>query len=311
MNIPKHLFHKFLDTRKIIIGLSCAITLALLFRGVIFQHKILFPANFLATFYSPWSTQRYPEYPNGIPHKPIGGNDQIRMFYPYRTFVNESLSHWQLPLWNPYNFAGSPILANFQSATFYPLNILYVVFPQIDAWSLLVVLQPLLGTYFMYLYLNTVLTKKSAAYLGALSFGFSGFISTWSQENAVVGHCAVWFPLILYAWEKNFLFNSTETSTGPWPLWNKWFALLTFALVCCTLAGHYQFSLYILGASFCYALFCIKVFPNNKKRNLLTIISAFTFTLGIAAIQLLPSIEAFTQSPRSSTSSSSVIDNSA
>jgi len=58
------------------------IGLAFVYRDVLFKGKILFPANFLASFYSPWSTVKFSGWEQGIPAKPIGGNDQVRMFYP-------------------------------------------------------------------------------------------------------------------------------------------------------------------------------------------------------------------------------------
>ena len=98
------------------------IGLLFIYRQVIFDGKILFPSNFLAQFYSPWRTEKFLGWEAGIPHKPIG-DDQIRIFYPERTFTNDMLAKKTIPLWNPYNFAGTPFLANFQSSIFYPLNI--------------------------------------------------------------------------------------------------------------------------------------------------------------------------------------------
>jgi hypothetical protein len=43
-------------------------------------------------------------------------------FYPWREYAFDLLRQGQLPLWNPYNGAGAPLLANYQSALLYPLN---------------------------------------------------------------------------------------------------------------------------------------------------------------------------------------------
>jgi hypothetical protein len=225
----------FLRNPESIVVILLIVLMAVVYRNVFLKGYVAFPSNFLASFYSPWSTQRFEGYPNGVPHKPIGGNDQVRMFYPYRTFVNESLSSRELPLWNPYNFSGSPILANFQSSVFYPLNVIYLLLPQIDAWTVLGIIQPILGCLFMYLYLRLHVQRKLAAFLGAISFGFSGFILAWSQENAVVGHSMLWLPLVLYMLER---FIERQTA--------RRYALIVVAIFCCMFAGHHQFSLQAL-----------------------------------------------------------------
>lgn len=274
------------------------LALLVIYRDVILKNKIVFPANLLVSFYSPWATQKFPGYPNGIPNKPIGGNDQVRMFYPFRTFTNESFARGEFPLWNPYNFSGSPLLANYQSAIFYPFNIIYFLLPQITAWSILVIIQPLLGTLFMYLYLRQFIPQKLAAFFGAFAFGFSGFILAWSQENAVVGQTALWFPLILYAIDK-FISNFKLGS----------FLLLVASLATCIFAGHLQPALTIFFIAFCYGIFRISNLPKKQKlTKLFFFLCSFLICFLVCAIQLVPSIEAFPYSPRSSTSIQPVLD---
>ena len=48
-------------------------------------------------------------------------------FYPWRQFAFDELSAGRLPTWNPYLGAGAPLLANYQTAIFYPPNWLYLV----------------------------------------------------------------------------------------------------------------------------------------------------------------------------------------
>jgi len=57
-------------------------------------------------------------------------------FYPWRDFAMGELAQGHLPLWNPYNGAGAPLLANYQSALLYPPHLLYLVWsgPQMMGW---------------------------------------------------------------------------------------------------------------------------------------------------------------------------------
>lgn len=271
-----------------IIFLILAICLAFLYKDLILQKKILFPSNFLVSFYSPWSTEKIKGWEHGIPHKPIG-DDQIRIFYPSRTFTNEMLTKKIIPFWNPYVFAGTPHLADFQSAVFYPLNIVYAFLPQNTAWSLLLIIQPIMATIFMYLFLRLFKLEEAALWLGSIAFGFSGFILVWSQENVVVAQSALWLPLAFFGIEGFLKTNK---------YWYYLIAVLSLAFS--FLAGFFQVTFYIFALVLIYAFFRIKDLQiKNKIRNILFIVGIYLFSLSLSAIQLFPSIEGFLNSPRS------------
>lgn len=261
--------------------------LAYIYRGALLQGKVLFPSNLLAAFYSPWSTMTFPGWGRGIPNKPIGGNDQVRLFYPGKTVTNEAIKKGKFPLWNPYIFAGSPHLANFQSAVFYPLNILFLIFSQIDAWSILTITPLILSFLFMYLFLRTIACNQSASVIGSLAFAFCGFLSTWTQENAAVGQSALWLPLMMYG--VNQLISTNKL---------RYLLLTSLAMTFSFLGGFYQVTFYAMAVTFCYGLFLLLSSKNNLFRNLFVLVLPFLLTLALVAVQLLPSSEAFFDSPR-------------
>ena len=265
--------------------------LVFIYRDVLFDNKILFPSNFLVRFYSPWSTEKIKGWESGIPNKPIG-DDQIRIFYPERTFTNEALAKKTIPLWNPYVFSGTPHLANFQSAVFYPLNILYFFLPQIYAWEILLFIQPIMAAFFMYLFLKLFKLEKGAVLLGAISFGFSGFMIVWSQENVVVGQAALWLPLCLFGIE------------GYIRTKKRWcYLAAVVAHAFSFLAGFFQVTFYIFIFSFLYGIFRAKILEGGlKQKTLLILFSIYIFALLLSAVQLFPSIEGFIESPRSTSS---------
>ena len=61
-------------------------------------------------------------------------------FYPWRSFAFHEVSVGQIPFINPYNGAGAPLLANYQSAVLYPPNWLYLFMKDSYAMSLLAVM---------------------------------------------------------------------------------------------------------------------------------------------------------------------------
>lgn len=261
-----------------------------LHRDLFLKDKIIFPSNFLAQFYSPWSTFKFPGWETGIPHKPLG-SDPIRSFYPDRALINEAFRNGYFPLWNPYVFAGTPLLANFHSGVFYPLHAIYFIFPQIASWSILIFSQPLLAFFFTYLYLRSINLEKMSALLGAFIFAFSNTFTIWSQENPTVTRTVMWLPLVLYSIEK-YLKNNRY----------KYFMLAVFALATSFLAGFLQVAFYVYLFSFIYAIVRIFSAKNNRFINLIVLITIYLLSLLLSSVQFFPSLEAFSNSPRPTSS---------
>src|SRR5207302_5504717 len=111
-----------------------------------FRHGYVpIPGDLLISEYNPWKTFSYLGYaPGSYPNK-AQYFDVIRQLYPWKTLSMSLLKQGTFPLWNPYNFSGAPLFANFQSAILYPLNILYIFFSQSIVWTILVFLQPFLA----------------------------------------------------------------------------------------------------------------------------------------------------------------------
>ena len=131
--------------------LILAAVISLFFYQTIFRGRVPFPGDILVSDFQPWRSTSYLGYgAGGIPNK-AQYPDTIRQMYPWKTVAIESLKQGRLPLWNPYNFSGSPLLANFQSSALYPFGILYLLISEIDAWTILIILQPLLAVLFTYL----------------------------------------------------------------------------------------------------------------------------------------------------------------
>lgn len=245
---------------------------AVFFYKTFFWGLIPFPGDILLSEYKPWQSYSFSGFlPGTVPNK-AQYPDTIRQLYPWRTEVTSELKAGKFPLWNPYNFSGAPLFANFQSAVFYPLNILYLVLPQTIAWSALIILQPFLALLFTYWYLRKTGCSARGAFLGSTSYALSLFATVWLEYNTV-GHVMLWLPLCLIALE-----HLQQTSSAGW------FGLLLFGLVSSVLAGHPQLAAYLFMFVFCYAWF-------RAKRVLgLTALAVF-LSLAISSVQLLPGAE--------------------
>src|ERR1035437_10852554 len=125
----------------------------LLFFYPIFKGQIPFPGDLLVGT-NPYRSQPFLGFAaGGYPNK-AQGQDVIAEIYPWRYFSINQLKQGSIPFWNPYNFSGNPQMANFQTAVFYPFNFLYFLLPFNLSWTLIIMLQPILAGFFMYLFLK-------------------------------------------------------------------------------------------------------------------------------------------------------------
>jgi len=123
------------------------------FYKTIFFGLIPFPGDLLVNN-APYKTESYIGYaPGGYPNK-AQGPDVITETYPWKYFAISQLKHGQIPFWNPHNFSGNLQMQNYQTAAFYPLNILFFILPFNIAWALLIISQAVLALIFMYIFLR-------------------------------------------------------------------------------------------------------------------------------------------------------------
>ncbi len=96
--------------------------------------------------------------------------DQVFQFYPWHSIVRAG--GWRALLWNPYAFAGSPLLANGQSAMLYPPNWLHVLLPPTWSYVLLALLRTIVALLATWAFARRHMSEH-AAMLAAVSYAFS------------------------------------------------------------------------------------------------------------------------------------------
>ncbi len=288
--------YNFGMSRLKVLGFFIIISL-FFFRTYFLTSLVPLPFNLLAFLYSPWKYQAWQGYPNGIPNKPLGF-DNLKLFYPYRSFTTEQLKKGKIPLWNPYVFSGNVHAATYQSSVFYPLNIVYFLLPLSDAWSILVIIQPILVGWFTYLFLRSLGQSKTGSLLGAVGFAFSGWMIAMWQEVLVLVHSFLWLPLALYA--TNLIWAGVRRS-GTF--------LLTFALVMSVLAGFLQMSMYVFITVILWNIY--KYCTSEKKvRKSGAILCAAGIIFGslLGAVQWVPAFEAYMYSARGTVNAKFLFD---
>lgn len=245
------------------------------------KNKVPFPSNYQVNNFAPWSTNSK----FWGPVKNAAMPDIITQIYPWRHLTIEIWKTGQVPLWNPYTFSGNPLLANYQSAALSPFNIFFFILPFTDAWSILVLLQPLLAGLFMFLFARSLKVSKAGSLISALSFMFCGFITSW-MGYATLGYAILFLPLGLFAIEKYF--NTREV---------KFLILLSITIPLSFFSGHFQISLYFLLTVILYIVY--KFFATRNILNSFILILYTFFGLLLVMPQVLPSIELYLESFRS------------
>ncbi|HUW22055.1 MAG TPA: YfhO family protein [Candidatus Bathyarchaeia archaeon] len=273
----KKLLKKLAGHKDFILVFFLVFLVALFFVKTILHNLVPIPADLIVGIYYPWRDYIWPGFPAGVPFKNGLLSDVVSIIYPWRIYGMELLKAGKLPLWIPHALAGQPLLANFQSAVFYPFNFLFFIFRNIDAWTIYIILQPLLASLFSYFFLKSVDVSKTAAVFGSLIFAYSGFNLVW-LEYGIIGHAGLWLPLILLAVNR----LSRKVNLG-------WFIVGAVSVAFSLLAGYPQVSIYLLLVAFFFNL--SNTFKVRNFYSMGLIITFIIFGILLSGIQLVPGWE--------------------
>ncbi len=246
----------------------------------VFAGRIMLPAD-MCLLMLPWKSlqAQFPEFVR--PHNPM--LDPIQQYLPWRIYAVESLRDGFIPLWNPYAFCGTPFLANLQSTLLYPLNLLFLVAGAAQGFGVSAILHLSLGGLAMYCFLRTLALRPAASLLGALVFMFNGWVVAWLEYPTLSLWVFMWLPALLLCYER-----AIRQPRSAWPI------LCAIVIGLQLLGGHLQISAYLLVAFLIYAATRVIVSDERKASRpgaVCIVIAALVIGFGLAAGQLLPTIE--------------------
>jgi len=259
------------------------------FYKTIFYNKLPVPADTLVGLYHPWRDVYAESYPRGVPYKNFLITDPIRQQIPWRKVGIDAWKNGKLPSWNPYTFMGTPLDANIQAAPFYPLNALFMFLEFSVAWTILVMLQPLLSGVFMYMYLRRHELTPFSAGVGSVSWAFGGFAVSWMTWGTIV-HAALWLPLMMISIDE---ITATHKKISAYIRWGM---LLALGMVMTVLAGHIQVAAYSILMSVMY--FAYKAGKPSLWKSIWAAISAGLVAVVVTSIQWAPLVRFMADSGR-------------
>lgn len=251
--------------------------------------KIPFPGDYLMAWYQPWKKTTFINNSIGIAHKPIA-DDVFRQLYPYKILLTEDLKKGNLPLWNPYNGSGMPLMATMHAGILTPFNIFFLILPSSIGWSYYIILQFILVLLFTYLFAKKIGLSTFGSLISSIIFAFSGVVITRLIFGEYV-YVLSFLPLLLYIAESYYQNPKT-----------KIIYFLTPSVFVLMLSGQPQIILYTLIFAVLYCLFnTIKA--KYKPSFFLKFMLFASLGVGLSSIQLIPTIELLNQASISSVSS--------
>jgi Bacterial membrane protein YfhO len=235
----------------------------------------------------------------------FAAGDFTQQFYAFARYEAARLQSGQLPLWNPYIYAGHPFLADIQSAVFYPLSLLTMLLTAAKGFTYRALEMEAIGHFFLaalftYLLARRLTRSRSGGLAAAIAFAFSGYLTSYPPLQLAILETQVWLPLLLLLLDV----AAERLERGvPWAA-SRWAVAAGLAFGVALLSGHPQSGLLVGYAGLAFGLF--RFWPRPLARRLsawrwpLALLALFgLFGLGIAAIQLVPSWELVRLSTRS------------
>lgn len=274
---------------RLLVGFCALLSLLLTWKATI-AGEVYAPARLLLSFH-PWN-QISTSQEDHLPWDVLWW-DGAAQFYPWREVTNRLWRSGEIPLWNPYALSGTPLLANSQSAPFYPVHLLtfWISTPRLMGW--LAWFHLFWAGLGMALWLRRMGLGAPACLLGAGVWSLSAFFTSWLALTSVPATLS-WF-----GWA---MLGASLCASNPKRLY-----ALALPLGCMILAGHLQFALYgwmLAGAYwFLQAVRKDQENPSVPFSRLTSGLSAFFFAFLLSAIQLLPALELSSLSHRANVAS--------
>jgi hypothetical protein len=212
-------------------------------------------------------------------------NDVTFQHAPWAHQAREALKAGRAPLWNEAAGSGYPLLANGQSSALSPIRLLALPLNLGHAMTAEAAMKILIALTFTFLYCRGRKLSELASTLGAVMFGFGGFLAVWLHFPHVTTAC--FLPAVMYLVDR----FAERPSYG---------AFVTAAVVWASIVygGHPETASHIFVLAFLYAVWIVVVERSASWRLFLVLGAAMTVAAFLAAPFLATFLEALPRSFR-------------
>lgn len=227
--------------------------------------------------------------------------DSVAQFYPWRLLLHRAVRSNELPLWSPYQYCGYPIVGNGQLGLFYPPNWLLGFLHPNRFLGISLALHFFLAGLFTFYFCRLLRLSPLPSLFAALAFSYGGFMIAWAELPSLI-NTATWLPGALVGLE---LIIRGKPRSGM--------VLASACLGLAVLAGHMQIVAYVWLTAAAYGLVRLAfgrtgVSPvpeadgrdprRTGRRRLWPLLGAAILGLAVGMVQLLPTVELGSLSPR-------------
>jgi len=194
--------------------------------------------------------------------------------FPVNKLVGDMYREGHIPLWDPYQAAGTPLAAQYSTRAFFPYQIIEDLAP-VKTWDYFILGRLLIAGFFTYLFISALGAGPWSAFAGGLFYMFSG-VFTWFVNLEQLANTAMMVPILLLSLEM-------LARGAPRARWVKTGIVVSaFCFAFTLLAGQPETTLYVLTLALLYYL--LRAFSiHGLKRGLMTVPRiAISFITGLA-----------------------------
>ena len=215
------------------------------------------------------------------------GGDVYSYYFPQKIYYQQRLAAGEFPLWNNRAGHGYPLIAESQTAAFYPLNLLlYSTLDINTAYNANHLLHYVAAFLFTWMYVRKIGLGPGAAAFAGFVYTYGWFPSRSCLEWAIIS--GAYLPLVLWCFE-SFLQSRT---------W-RYLILLSIALALQMLAGHYNLAFITQLVLVAYVPLRLWFAPNHlpaqtqqlRRRCVVAVFASMLFGFALASLQLAPTWE--------------------
>jgi len=246
--------------------------------------------------------------PNAANALHLKEGDFSGQFVAWAGYQAERQAAGEVALWNPYNNAGHPFLADTQSGVFYPPRVMILALAKpttpgviYNALQWEAMLHILLASLLMYAFLRRTIERDAGhfgALIGALVFAYGGFMTGYPLLQLAVLESLIWLPLMLYGVHLAICTKPGKFNLEPARIEWSGFVLSGVVLGLSLHGGSPQFAHWCIILTLLYAA---HLTHSARRSWRVWLIGAAVFGVvggGLAAVQLLPALQYYAASAR-------------
>ncbi|MFA5059567.1 MAG: YfhO family protein [Candidatus Omnitrophota bacterium] len=239
----------FLKENLLIIGILSAL-IAVFFYDIVFLGRTfkVATANAQAFHYGVYGQEH-----NRPAYIPVNGTDASVLEEPIYQFIKNNFQQGIIPLWNPHQACGYPLIGMIQVGMFFPLHLILYLLPELYSWDILMLARFLFGGLFLYWFMRVLRFPRIPSLGAAIIFMFTGpmtLLQYWIANVEIIA------PLLLLSLEK-LIREKTARAIG----------LVAIATALTFFGGHAEHIFFVNGLGFLFFIFrtlTIKPKPNFK-----------------------------------------------